>query len=241
MEDQIKGLKINSAGYGTIAKLAMQDKRLHIFAKAIYAYFCSFSGGGDTCFPSRDKICSDLGIAKTSYQKYLKQLVETGYISVQQQKKGGVFSHNIYTLKDVIIPTVNHETVHGDTEHGMTAHGDTVHGETTPNNNSSNNNSFNNNNTNKESEKNQKSKRFVPPSVEEVRLFCIENGYHIDAESFVDFYTAKGWKVGKNPMVDWKAAVRTWVRRSANNSTSSGNTCGNNNPPEFEEAWNSFT
>lgn len=94
---------------------------------------------------------------------------------------------------------------------------------------------------NKESEKISKSKRFVPPTVEEVRLFCIEKGYHIDAESFVDFYTAKGWKVGKNPMVDWKAAVRTWVRRSANNSTCSGNTCGNNNPPEFEEAWNSFT
>jgi hypothetical protein len=35
----------------------------------------------------------------------------------------------------------------------------------------------------------------------------------VDPEEFVDFYTSKGWKVGKNPMKDWKAAVRTWARR----------------------------
>lgn len=34
-----------------------------------------------------------------------------------------------------------------------------------------------------------------------------------DAESFVDFYASKGWRVGSAPMKDWKAAVRRWVRR----------------------------
>ena len=32
----------------------------------------------------------------------------------------------------------------------------------------------------------------------------------IDPESFVDFYTARGWMIGKAKMKDWKAAVRTW-------------------------------
>ena len=56
--------------------------------------------------------------------------------------------------------------------------------------------------------------RFAPPSVDEVRDFCRENFYDIDAEQFVNFYTSKGWKVGKDPMKDWKAAVRTWVKRN---------------------------
>ena len=59
-----------------------------------------------------------------------------------------------------------------------------------------------------------KSKRFVPPTVDEVKAYCIERNNGIDAEHFVDHYTTNGWKVGKNPMKDWKAAVRTWERRA---------------------------
>lgn len=53
--------------------------------------------------------------------------------------------------------------------------------------------------------------RFVPPNVDEVRAYCAENGYAVDADRFVDYYTSNGWKVGKNPMRDWRAAVRTWA------------------------------
>ena len=55
--------------------------------------------------------------------------------------------------------------------------------------------------------------RFCPPSVEEVRSYCEERGNGIDPETFIDFYTMKGWRVGKEHMKDWKAAVRTWERR----------------------------
>ena len=59
-----------------------------------------------------------------------------------------------------------------------------------------------------------KSKRFSPPSVEEVRAYCQERGNGIDPEAFVDFYAARGWKYGAGrPIVDWKAAVRTWEAR----------------------------
>ena len=56
--------------------------------------------------------------------------------------------------------------------------------------------------------------RFVPPTMEEVRAYCQERGNHVDPEAFTSFYTANGWKQGKGkPIVDWKAAVRTWERR----------------------------
>ena len=56
------------------------------------------------------------------------------------------------------------------------------------------------------------SNRFVPPTPEEVNTYCRERNNGIDGSEFCDFYTSKGWKVGKNPMKDWKAAVRTWER-----------------------------
>lgn len=53
-------------------------------------------------------------------------------------------------------------------------------------------------------------KRFAPPTLEEVKAYCKERGNGVDPQHFFDYYTANGWKVGKNPMKDWKAAVRSW-------------------------------
>lgn len=62
-------------------------------------------------------------------------------------------------------------------------------------------------------------KRFVPPTVDEVRTYCEERKNNIDPESFVSFYESKGWMVGKNKMKDWKAAVRTWERSRKTNGS----------------------
>ena len=64
----------------------------------------------------------------------------------------------------------------------------------------------------RDSKESQRSSRFTPPTVDEVREYCDERMNNVDAESFVDFYSSKGWMVGKNKMKDWKAAVRTWER-----------------------------
>jgi hypothetical protein len=74
-------------------------------------------------------------------------------------------------------------------------------------------------------------KVFAPPSVEEVRAYCTERNNGINAEEFVDFYTGKGWMVGKNKMVDWRASVRTW-ERSRNASNRFGNGAGNGIPQQ---------
>jgi len=57
-------------------------------------------------------------------------------------------------------------------------------------------------------------KKFIPPTVEEVKGYCQERGNDVDPEQWVNFYQAKGWYVGKNKMIDWKAAVRTWEKNS---------------------------
>lgn len=59
----------------------------------------------------------------------------------------------------------------------------------------------------------EKAKRFYPPTLDEVKQYCEERKNNIDPMAFIDFYSSKGWMIGKNRMKDWKAAVRTWERK----------------------------
>lgn len=54
--------------------------------------------------------------------------------------------------------------------------------------------------------------KFTKPTLEEIKTYFAEKGYEEESERFYDFYSSKGWMVGKNPMKDWRAAVRNWVR-----------------------------
>lgn len=56
--------------------------------------------------------------------------------------------------------------------------------------------------------------KFIKPTFEEVQAYCQERKNNVDVARWFDYYTANGWKVGKNAMKDWRAAVRTWERGS---------------------------
>ena len=68
-------------------------------------------------------------------------------------------------------------------------------------------------------EKEHKNK-FVKPSLEDVKAYCQERNNGVNPEAFIDFYESKGWKVGNQPMKDWKAAIRTWEKRDDKNKSS---------------------
>lgn len=65
----------------------------------------------------------------------------------------------------------------------------------------------------KEREKEKTARRFIPPTVEEVKARIDEMGYTFDAEAFIAFYHSNGWMVGKSKMKDWRAAMVTWQKR----------------------------
>jgi hypothetical protein len=183
-EDILKTIELHSKGYGLIPKLIMQDTSLHITSKAIYAYFCSYAGSGDICFPSRNKICADLGISTDTFGKYLRQLTEKGYIECTQIKENGKFSHNVYTLCSTISPCPKIS----DTEN-------TVHGDLDTNINSTlNNNSYSNNNNISVSKKESKPKN---------EYENIINGYTDNGElreALWEFIKMR--KLNKKPMTD---------------------------------------
>ena len=64
-----------------------------------------------------------------------------------------------------------------------------------------------------------KRKRFEKPTLSEIKEYCIERNNNVDAQHFYDYYESNGWKVGKNSMKNWQAAVRTWEKNSYTNTT----------------------
>lgn len=75
---------------------------------------------------------------------------------------------------------------------------------------------INKNISKEESTKEERPKKFKPPTVDEVRAYCQDRGNNVDPDKFVSYYAARGWKLNRSPMVDWKAAVRTWERNASN-------------------------
>ena len=75
----------------------------------------------------------------------------------------------------------------------------------------------------------RKAVAFTPPSLSEVEEYIRSNGYtSVDSQAFINYYASVGWKVGKNKMKDWRAAVRTWNSKNKATSTQA------ENPPVYQ-------
>ena len=86
--------------------------------------------------------------------------------------------------------------------------------ETTPQPNENENENENENVNNKGSGAKSPRSRFKAPTREEVKQYAAENKLALNVDNFMDYYESNGWKVGKNPMKDWKATARRWSRES---------------------------
>ena len=147
------------------------------------------------------------------------KLVDAGLVEYQQGKKGSPNQYRLGTFgieygskiepkDDFSLKIIPKTDVFG-IEYGS---------KNRPHIKTKNNNIYNTPTTN--------TKRFIPPTFEEVQAYCTERGNNIDPEQFVDFYTANGWVQGKGkPIKDWKAAVRTWERNSKTEQSNNKSIC----------------
>ena len=72
--------------------------------------------------------------------------------------------------------------------------------------------------------------RFVRPSLDDVAAYCLERGGIVDPQRWYAYYESNGWKVGKNAMKDWRAAVRTWERNGVDKPKQ-------DKPKSFADMW----
>lgn len=146
----------------------------------------------------RAQIAAETGLTQNEVRTALEHLKRTGYITIKTTNKYSVFSfvdkENWGSFDECTTSRPASESTNkSPADHQQTT---TIK-------------RLGNNDTKDKAPR----KRFSPPSVDEVAAYCRERGNTVDAQTFCDFYAAKGWRVGAQPMRDWKAAVRTWEKR----------------------------
>ena len=170
--------------YAIIPADVRYSKNITPNAKLLYAEITALCNMNGKCTASTQYFCKLYEVSRVSIQKWLKILEDRNYIKRSIKYKEG--SKEIETR---LITLVNKANVNKLTDNT--------------------NININNNNLTDSNKK----ERFKKPSIDQIKSYCKDRNNNIDAEAFIDFYESKDWKIGKNKMKDWKAAVRTWERR----------------------------
>jgi len=176
-----------------------RDERLSPRAVLLYGLVLSLSQNG-FCWANNRFFAERLGVSKDRVSRIVSELAECGFVRLSPDPDSG--TRRIY-------PLVEKTTGIGENTNTPCQKNQTALVE--------------NANHRKYSEQNientsAKRKRFQPPSVSEVADYCREHSLSMDAERFVDYYTANGWMAGRSRMRDWQAAARNWARREQPNT-----------------------
>ena len=177
--------------YAVIPAEVRYSKKLTPNAKLLYAEITALCNMNGKCTASTDYFCRLYEVSRVSIQKWLKNLEDNNYI-----KRVNIYRPYSKQIEARVITLVNIPTKEKFTDNTNTK----VY--TNTNLTDSNKKAF-----------------FKKPKLDEVIDYCILRKNNIDAEAFMDFYESKDWKIGKNKMKDWKAAVRTWERRETKKPT----------------------
>lgn len=203
----MKKIEEKKAYYAIIPANVRYDKDLTPNAKLLYGEITALCNERGYCWASNQYFAELYNTSNKSISRWIGSLIEGGYIKSSIQYKDGSkeIANRFLSLSstDKNVPTYGQKCPYPPDKN--------VH--TPMDKNVSDNNTDSNNTSNNTSNKGEKRKRFIPPTVDEVKAYCSERNNGIDPQSFVDYYAARGWNIGKNKMQDWKAAVRTWENR----------------------------
>ena len=184
----------------------LNDKNLSFEAKGFLVYL--FSLPDDWEF-SINGLSFNTGLGRTTIMRLVKELKTAGYlVQKRRQDKLGKITSCAWDLYETPTVRVTHTMAEPTVWQNHSLEQPQC-GKQVPIQSTNNNQVLNKPST---KEKKSKEKKFVPPTVEEVKAYCETRGNSVDPEAFVAFYQSKGWKVGKNSMKDWKAAVITWEK-----------------------------
>ena len=183
-----------------IPKEVWLDTRLNALEKVILTEIDSLDNGEKGCYASNEHLAEFCQCSKTKVSTAIKKLIDCGYIYVQN------FDGRKRELKSRLSNFERQNDKKCKAEYQILKESNI---DNNTNNNTVSNNIGGNNNTPKKKEK------FKAPTVEEVKEYCTERGNNIDAQHFIDYYSARGWMLGKNHIKDWKACIRTWERNDS--------------------------
>jgi hypothetical protein len=148
--------------------------------------------------PRKTDICKRLNIGPAAWKKATAHLLELGlYLVMDIRNEKGQFVDQVVSVSAVLTLNVD-----------LPCTVNTVNGESAPIHI-----------TDKTTHNISLSKRFTPPTIEQLQEYQAEKGFTFDPENFIDYWSSVGWKRGRTPMKDWKATARTWARNESNGNT----------------------
>lgn len=226
--------------YAIIPASVRYDKDLKPMERLLYGEITALSGVSGYCWGSNSYFADLYGVSTRTICEWVNHLKAKGYINIEIIYREG--TKEVQERRLYIAPIVNDiEEPHEENFHTSRNNFRDIsrkkfrdpHEENFQENNTRVNITSMNNIMGPAPEKKQK--KFVKPTVEEIGAYCKERNNRIDPQKFFDYYESNGWKVGKNPMKDWKAAVRTWERNGYSDSgTKTDRTYGSNKPEGFD-------
>ena len=95
----LKGFDPVSAGGFTQVPNVLLKSKLSANAKVVYAQLLSYAWTNDKCYPGQERMADDLGSTKSTVNRAIIELQETGWLDVERRGQGKT---NIYTLKYVV-------------------------------------------------------------------------------------------------------------------------------------------
>lgn len=202
----------HAADFVSIQNDAVRDERLSLAARGLLVFMLSMS---DSWAFSVSGLAQALKISRPTVIRYIKELQAAGYVSIEkEQNKLGQFSGNLWTVNE----SPKHRSQENRTTENFTTANRSQKNRTTENFTQRTTNNKNNQNNTKSTTRARTREKFTPPTLEDVAAYCRERKNNVDPQRWLDHYTSNGWRVGKNPMKDWKAAVRTWERSGFNDT-----------------------
>ena len=188
-----------------IPKKVWLDTRLNALDKVILMEIDSLDQGEKGCYASNEHLAEFCQCSKTKVSTAISKLIECGYLYIQnfdgrkRELKSRVSNFERQNIKNcnADIQNLKESNTYRNT------------------NNNTNSKLKESNKENNNTPKTEKKERFKAPSVEDVQAYCDERGNNIDAQHFIDYYSARGWMLGKNHIKDWKACIRTWERNDS--------------------------
>lgn len=204
--------------YTVIDNTIFRDRGLSNKALGMLCRMLSLPDGWEFSVRGLAELSTD---GKSAVMSQLDELEEHGYLVRSQVRKDGKIAGVEYIVSETKLSdfpcTENQHTENQHTENSPQS----INKESINKESNTNSSSLRSEDIYKGDSENQKKKRFVKPTVEEIQAYIDERGSNVDAERFFDYYESNGWMVGKSHMKDWKATVRNWER---NNNGTKGHT-----------------
>lgn len=183
---------VKNNNYTTICNNIYKNNNISLKAKGLLGMILALPPSWDLSISGLASICKE---GKRSISSTVNELIEAGYISRTPIRLNNGFGGYEYTVFEnpKLLKCAFEDTQNEDTQN-----------EDTPNSTQLNNNII------KPLINKKIIKRFQKPDFNELKDYIKERGDIISAERFYNYYESNGWKVGKNKMKSWKAAVRNW-------------------------------